>query len=228
MKAFLLAAAGAGILLAAAPASAQPDLSKVEVKVEKIAPGVAVLFGAGGNIGLSYGADGNIIVDDQYAPMSDRILAAIATVDPDPVRFVVNTHWHGDHTGGNEAMGSRGAVIVAHNNVRTRMSSEQFIAALDSRVPASLAAALPVVTFEDGVALHLNGDTLHVVHVAKAHTDGDSLVHWQKGNPKGLHLNWAKARSKLIELPPTLMGLDLQALIVAMDRFEQALHDLKV
>lgn len=115
-------------ILLAAPAAAQQDLSKVEVKVEKIAPGVAVLFGAGGNIGLSYGVDGNIIVDDQYAPMSDRILAAIATVDPDPVRFVVNTHWHGDHTGGNEAMGRRGAVILAHSNVRTRMSSEQLIA----------------------------------------------------------------------------------------------------
>lgn len=168
--------------LAAAPAAAQPDLSKVEVRVEKIAPGVAVLFGAGGNIGLSYGADGNIIVDDQYAPMSDKILAAVASVDPDPVRFVVNTHWHGDHTGGNEAMGRKGAVILAHENVRTRMSSEQFIAALGDKVPASPAGALPVVTFEDGVTLHLNGDTLHVVHVAQAHTDGDSLVHWQKAN----------------------------------------------
>lgn len=168
--------------LAAAPAIAQPDLSKVEVRVEKIAPGVAVLFGAGGNIGLSYGADGNIIVDDQFAPMSDRILAAIATVDPDPVRFVINTHWHGDHTGGNEAMGEKGAVIVAHSNVRTRMSSEQFIAAMGVKVPASPAGALPVVTFEDGVTFHLNGDTLHVVHVADAHTDGDSLVHWQTAN----------------------------------------------
>jgi cyclase len=172
----------ASFALLASPAPAQQDLSKVEVKVEKIAPGVAVLFGAGGNIGLSYGADGNIIVDDQYAPLSEKILAAIATIDPDPVRFVVNTHWHGDHTGGNEAMGRRGAVILAHSNVRTRMSSEQFIAALNDRVPASPAGALPVVTFEDGVALHLNGDTLHVVHVADAHTDGDSMVHWQKAN----------------------------------------------
>lgn len=169
-------------LAAAAPASAQQDLSKVEVKVEKIAPGVAVLFGGGGNIGLSYGADGNVLVDDQYAPMSAKILAAIATVDPDPVRFVVNTHWHGDHTGGNEALGGRGAVIVAHSNVRTRMSSEQFIATIGDKVPASPAAALPVVTFEDGVTLNLNGDTLHVVHVANAHTDGDLLVHWQKAN----------------------------------------------
>jgi glyoxylase-like metal-dependent hydrolase (beta-lactamase superfamily II) len=168
--------------LAATPASAQQDLSKVEIKVERLAPGVAVLFGAGGNIGLSHGEDGNIIVDDQFAPLHDKILAAIATVDPNPVRFVVNTHWHFDHTGGNEAMGKRGAVIVAHRNVRTRMSSEQFIAALNMRFPPSPKDALPVVTFEDGVTLHLNGDTLHVVHVAAAHTDGDAIVHWQKAN----------------------------------------------
>ncbi|HYG48202.1 MAG TPA: MBL fold metallo-hydrolase [Allosphingosinicella sp.] len=204
------------VLAGAVPASAQQDLSKVEVKVERIAPGVAVLFGAGGNIGLSYGADGNIIVDDQYAPMSDRILAAVATVDPDPVRFVVNTHWHGDHTGGNEAMGSRGAVIVAHSNVRTRMSSEQFIAALDSKVPASPAGALPVVTFEDGVTLHLNGDTLHVVHVADAHTDGDSLVHWQKANV--LHMGdtfFHKASFPFIDLSS---GGSIDGLIAAADK----------
>ena len=171
-----------GLALVAAPASAQNDLSQVEIKVERVAPGVAVLFGAGGNIGLSYGADGNIIVDDQFAPLTDRIIAAIGTLDPDPVRFVVNTHWHGDHTGGNENFGKRGAVIVAHDNVRERMSSEQFMKAFGERVPASPNDALPVVTFGDGVTLHLNGDTLHVIHVANAHTDGDSLVHWQRAN----------------------------------------------
>ncbi|HEV2748163.1 MAG TPA: MBL fold metallo-hydrolase [Allosphingosinicella sp.] len=170
------------IVLLAAPASAQQDMSAVEIGVERIAPGVAVLFGRGGNIGLSYGADGNILVDDQYAPLTDKILAAVASVDPDPVRFVINTHWHGDHTGGNETLGKRGAVIVAHDNVRRRMSSEQFLAALGGKVPPSPKDALPVVTFADGVTLHLNGDTLHVVHVANAHTDGDALVHWQKAN----------------------------------------------
>jgi glyoxylase-like metal-dependent hydrolase (beta-lactamase superfamily II) len=174
-------AAAAAIILAA-PAAAQQDMSKVQIKVEKIAPGVAVLFGAGGNIGLSYGEDGNIIVDDQFAPLSGKIAAAIAAIDPDPVRFVVNTHWHFDHTGGNENFGKRGAAIVAHDNVRVRMSADQVIAALDAKVPASPKAALPVVTFADGVTLHLNGDTLHVIHVANAHTDGDSLVHWQKAN----------------------------------------------
>jgi glyoxylase-like metal-dependent hydrolase (beta-lactamase superfamily II) len=172
----------AGLLALAAPVVAQPDLSRVEIKIEKIAPGVAVLFGAGGNIGLSYGADGNIIIDDQYAPLSDKILAAIRTVDPDPVRFVINTHWHGDHTGGNENFGKAGAVIVAHDNVRVRMSSEQVMKAFNTTVPASPKDALPVVTFAEGVSLHLNGDTLHVIHVANAHTDGDALIHWQNAN----------------------------------------------
>ncbi len=172
----------AALALFTAPASAQQDFSKVEIKVERLAPGVAVLFGAGGNIGLSYGEDGNIIVDDQYAPLTEKIAAAVATLDPDPIRFVVNTHWHFDHTGGNENFGKRGAIIVAHDNVRARMSTDQFLAALDRKVPASPKAALPVVTFGEGVTLHLNGDTLDVIHVANAHTDGDALVHWQKAN----------------------------------------------
>ena len=107
----------AALMLTAAPASAQ-DYSKVEIKVEKVAPGVAVLFGAGGNIGLSYGEDGNALVDDQFAPLTDKIVAAVRTVDPDPVKFVINTHWHFDHTGGNENFGKMGTVIMAHDNVR--------------------------------------------------------------------------------------------------------------
>ena len=169
--------------LAVTPAAAQDqDFSKVEIRVEKLAPGVAVLFGAGGNIGVSYGEDGNVIVDDQYAPLTDKIVAAIGTLDPDPVRFVVNTHWHGDHTGGNENFGKSGAVIVAHDNVRQRMSSEQVIRAFNMTVPPSPKAALPVVTFGNGATLHLNGDTLHLLHAANAHTDGDTLVHWMKGD----------------------------------------------
>ena len=171
----------AALLLTASAAGAQ-DVSQATIKVERLAPGVAVLFGAGGNIGVSYGADGNIIVDDQFAPLTDKILAAIATVDPDPVKFVVNTHWHFDHTGGNENLGKRGAVIVAHDNVRTRMAAGQFMAAVNQTVPPAPGLALPVVTFAEGVTLHLNGDTLHVIHVANAHTDGDSLVRWQKAN----------------------------------------------
>ena len=183
MRVSILAVAAVFVV---APGAAQQDFSKVEVKVERLAPGVAVLFGAGGNIGLSYGDDGNAIVDDQYAPLTAKIIAAVRALDPDPVRFVINTHWHGDHTGGNENFGRAGAVILAHDNVRTRMASEQFMRVFNERVPASPKAALPVVTFSDGASLHLNGDTLRIIHVEYAHTDGDSLVHWQKG--KVLHM----------------------------------------
>ena len=180
MRTFLLPVTAT--LLAASPVAAQQrDFSKVEVKVEQLAPGVAVLFGAGGNIGLSYGADGNVLIDDQYAPLTPKILAAVRTLDPDPISFVVNTHWHGDHTGGNENLGNAGAVIVAHDNVRRRMSVEQF-SKLFGTTSASPKAALPVVTFEEGVTLHLNGDEIRLVHVGRAHTDGDTLVYWTKAN----------------------------------------------
>lgn len=166
----------------ATPAAAQQDFSKVEVKVERIAPGVAVLFGAGGNIGLSFGEDGNVIIDDQFAPLVPKIEAAVKSVDPDPVRFVINTHWHGDHTGGNEAFGRAGAVIVAHDNVRRRMSVDTFSKQMNRTLKATPKAGLPVVTFARGVNFHLNGDQLQVVHVDNAHTDGDSLVYWTGAN----------------------------------------------
>lgn len=205
------------VLLLATPASAQQqDFSKVEIKVERLAPGVAVLFGSGGNIGLSYGEDGNVVIDDQYAPLTDKVLAAIRTLDPDPVRFVVNTHWHPDHTGGNESLGRRGAVILAHHNVRTRMSTDQFIAAINQRFAASPPGALPVVTFADGVTLHLNGDTLHVLHVPNAHTDGDSLVHWAKADV--LHMGdtfFHKFSFPFIDLDS---GGSIEGSIAALDR----------
>lgn len=176
MRASFLAASA--LLLTAT----QRSMEGVEIKVEQVAPGVAVLFGAGGNIGLSYGEDGNILIDDQFAPLTDKIAAAVATLDPDPVRFVINTHWHGDHTGGNENFAERGAVVVAHDNVRRRMSTEQLRGVGRDPTPPSPRGALPVVTFDDGVTFHLNGDTIRVVHVAHAHTDGDALVYWTDAN----------------------------------------------
>jgi cyclase len=172
----------AASLLLAMPAAAQqqPDWSAVRIRVERVAPGVAVLFGRGGNIGLSYGADGNLLIDDQYAPLTEPILAAVRSVDPDPIRFVVNTHWHGDHTGGNENIGRTGAVIVAHDNVRRRMSMDQVVRG--EAVPPSPAGALPVITFTNTTTFHLNGDDVDVIHVEHAHTDGDSLVYWNRAN----------------------------------------------
>jgi len=160
----------------------QQDFSKVEVQSEKVADGVYMLKGAGGNIGLSIGPNGSLVIDDQYAPLSDKILAAIKALTPDPVRFVVNTHWHGDHTGGNENLAKTGAFLVAHENVRKRMGSEQFIAMFNQKVPASPEAALPVVTFAEGVTFHWNGDEVRAFHVAPAHTDGDTVVQFVKAD----------------------------------------------
>jgi glyoxylase-like metal-dependent hydrolase (beta-lactamase superfamily II) len=160
----------------------QQDFSKVQIQTVPVAPGVNMLVGSGGNIGVSSGDDGVLIVDDQYAPLTEKIKAAVTAIDSDPIRFVVNTHWHGDHTGGNENMGGAGSVIVAHENVRRRMSTEQVSAFFKRTTPASPKKALPVVTFADEVTFHWNGDDLHVFHVDPAHTDGDSIIHWTKAN----------------------------------------------
>ncbi len=168
------------LALVASPAFAQQDLSKVEIKATALRGGTHLLTGAGGNIVASVGSDGAFIIDDQYAPLSDRIRTALTAIDDKPLRFVINTHWHGDHTGGNENLGKAGAVIVAHDNVRKRMGTAQFLRG--ENVPASPAIALPVVTFADGVTLHLNGNDVRVRHVAHAHTDGDALVKFAQAN----------------------------------------------
>jgi cyclase len=171
------------LALAAVPVLAQQqDFSKVEIKAERVADGVYMLTGAGGNIGLSVGKDGAYVIDDQFAPLSDKIIGAVKAITPDPVRFVINTHWHGDHTGGNENMRSSGAILVAHENVRRRMSVEQFNAAMNRKTPPSPEAALPVVTFTDAVTFHWNGDEIRVTHVAPAHTDGDAYIRFVRAD----------------------------------------------
>lgn len=170
------------LLLLATSAGAQEDFSKVEIKTSELAPGIYMLEGAGGNLGLSVGEDGAFLIDDQYAPMSAKIQAAVAKVSQKPIRFVVSTHWHFDHTGGNENMGQAGAVLVAHDNVRTRMKAGQLIKFFNFEVPPAPHIALPVVTFADSVTFHVNGDELAVLHIPRAHTDGDSVVHFKKAN----------------------------------------------
>lgn len=158
------------------------DMRDVSIKSIRITDSVYMLTGRGGNIGLSVGEDGVFLIDDQFAPLTDKILAAVAELTDDPIQFVVNTHWHPDHTGGNENLGEAGAIIVAHENVRKRMSTEQFIAAFNNRSPPSPAEALPVITFTDSITLHYNGDELRVVHMEPAHTDGDSVIFFRKAN----------------------------------------------
>ena len=170
----------AALLSSSVAVAQQTPLADVTIRVEKIAPGVAVLFGQGGNIGLSYGVDGNVLIDDQFARLTPKILAAVATVDPDPVQFQINTHFHGDHSGGNENMAKAGAIIVAQDNVRTRMSQENMV--LGGKVAPSPTGALPIVTFSKDMSIYRNGDRLHIFYAPHAHTDGDAIIHFEKAN----------------------------------------------
>lgn len=162
--------------------SAVADSAPVPIKTIAVAPGIHMLVGRGGNVAISSGADGVLVVDDQYASQYDAIVAAIREVADTPPRFVINTHWHDDHSGGNASMSDAGAIIFAHDNVRRRMSSDQIIEFFNSARPASPANALPVVTFTSDITFHFNDDTVHVFHVRKAHTDGDAAVHFRRAN----------------------------------------------
>jgi cyclase len=172
-------------LLLAGEAAAQRDFSAVEIRSEKVAEGLFMLTGSGGNIGLSVCADGAFIVDDQYAPLSEKILAAIRGHTDAPVEFVLNTHFHGDHTGGNEAFAGFGARIVAHDNVRRRLK-DGLTRASGQVTPPSPAGALPILTFSRDVTFHWNGGEIHVFHPGAAHTDGDAIVHFRALN--AMHL----------------------------------------
>jgi cyclase len=176
-----LVAAGALVsALPALPASAQgQDFSKVEVKAIPVAGKIHMLSGAGGNIGVSVGSDGILIVDDQYAPLADRIRAALKGLGGGGLKFVLNTHWHGDHTGGNAVFGPE-APIIAHENVRKRLMTGQHVAGND--VPPAPEKAWPVITFDDAIAVHFNGEDIRVVHFPNGHTDGDSIIFFTGSN----------------------------------------------
>jgi glyoxylase-like metal-dependent hydrolase (beta-lactamase superfamily II) len=169
------------LLLTAASAQQQPDFSKVEIKATKVAGTVYMLQGYGGNIGVSVGEDGILIVDDQFAPLADKIQAALKGITDKPVKFVLNTHWHFDHTGGNPYFGQN-APIIAHENVRKRLQSGGDITFLKMQIPPAPKAALPVVTFEDKVSIHINGEDIRAIHFPKGHTDGDIVVFFPKSN----------------------------------------------
>jgi cyclase len=160
---------------------AQTDYSKVEIKATKISGNVYMLEGAGGNIGVSVGEDGILIVDDQFAPLADKIKAALKQLGEGKLKFVLNTHWHGDHTGGNPVFGPD-APIIAHDNVRKRMSTEQRSELFKQTTPASPKEALPVITFNESLSVHFNGEEIRVIHFPQGHTDGDSVIFFTKSN----------------------------------------------
>lgn len=171
-----MAALVAALLMATTAAAQQQDFRQVQIKTNKLADNLYYLEGSGGNIGVSIGDDGVFLIDDQYAPLSEKIIAAIKALSDKPIRFVFNTHHHGDHTGGNQNMGKTGAVIVSHENVRTRLAAGFTGGDLNKALTAEQSIGLPVITFEDSVSFHLNGHDIEAIHVVPAHTDGDSIV----------------------------------------------------
>ncbi len=203
------------LVLAAPFAGAQQGMDDVTISAEPAGKGLYMLTGRGGNIGVSAGPEGVFLIDDQYAPLTPKILAAVAEITDAPVRFVLNTHWHGDHTGGNENLGNAGVLIVAHDNVRERLAADQSIELFQRKFPAAPDAALPVVTFEDSVTFHLNGEHIHAFHVSRAHTDGDAIVHFRKADVVHMGDTFFNSSYPFIDVQN---GGSIDGMIAAVDR----------
>lgn len=201
---------------------AQQDFSNIEIKSIEVTKGIYMLTGSGGNMGLCVGQDATFLIDDQYAPLTEKIKSAVREITNEPIGFVLNTHWHGDHTGGNENLGEMGALIVAHDNVRARMSTEQFMKAFNRTIAPSPKAALPVVTFNDTVTFHLNDETIHAFHVAPAHTDGDSVIFFKNANVVHAGDLFFRARFPFIDLSA---GGSFTGMIAASERLLELVDD---
>ncbi len=172
---------GSAVLAGLSTGALAQDWDKVEIKTQPLRGGIYALYGSGGNIGVSVGEDGIILIDDQYAPLTDKIKAAIEAISDQPIRYVVNTHFHGDHTGGNENLGDT-AVIVAHDNVRQKLSEGAFIKSFNMKMDPQPKVALPSITFNSEMSLHMNGEDARIIHVKNAHTDGDSIIYFRGSN----------------------------------------------
>ncbi len=181
---------------------AQRDFSSVKITSEKLTENVYTLFGAGGNIGLAIGEDAAYLIDDQFGPLTQKIVAHVKTITDKPIKFVLNTHMHGDHTGGNENLANAGALVIAHDNVRKRM--------VEAEVPQAK-EAWPVVTFNDKMTLHLkNESSIHAMHVNPAHTDGDTYYYFPEDNVIHMGDNFFSGRYPYIDLGS---GGDIDGLI---------------
>ena len=197
MKQACLAAVTALALLAAAPLAAQQDFSKVEIKASKVRGNIWMLNGAGGNIGVSVGPDGILIVDDKFAPLAEKIRAALKEVGGGQLKFILNTHWHGDHTGANPVFGPE-APIIAHTNVRQRLATEQ---RRGERVtPPMDPKGWPVITFDESVSVHFNGEEIKVIHFPHGHTDGDSVIFFTGSNVAHLGDDFFSGRFPFVDL----------------------------
>lgn len=196
MKKFLLLTV---LCVFTASAQAQTDFSKVQMKATKVAGNVYMLEGAGGNIGVSVGDDGLLIVDDQFAPLADKIRAALKGIADKKLKFILNTHWHGDHTGGNVVFGPE-ATIIAHDNVRKRLATEQKSTVFNTTTPPSPKEALPVITFDQSLSVHFNGEDIRAIHFPHGHTDGDSVIFFSASNVVHLGDDFFAGRFPFVDL----------------------------
>jgi len=197
----------------AATKAAGQGMDSVRIRVVPVASGIHMLMGSGGNIGVSSGPDGVFVIDDEYAPLTERIMAAIRTFSDEPIRFLINTHWHGDHTGGNANFAQQSVVIFAQDNVRERLRLPQGIGT-DRATEAAPPAALPLVTFAEGITFHLNGDSISVFHVPHAHTDGDAIIFFTRANVVHMGDTFFNAHYPFIDLAS---GGGIDGMIAAAD-----------
>jgi glyoxylase-like metal-dependent hydrolase (beta-lactamase superfamily II) len=207
----------AGFLAAVAWASlaVAQQAAEIEIKATDLGGGVHMLRGAGGNLAVLVADEEALLVDSEYAQLADKVLAAVRSLGAPSIRVVINTHWHFDHVGGNERLAAEGALIVAHDTVRERMSSEQVLGAFGRRVPPSPPGALPVLTFGDRLALHWGEEAVHVLHVEPAHTDGDCFVRFRKANVLHLGDVWFNGMYPFIDVNA---GGSIDGMIAAVDR----------
>lgn len=219
------------LLFARLPSAQDQDFSKVQIKVTKVSGNIYMLEGSGGNIAASVGDDGIVIVDDQYAPLADKIAAALKNigVTDKPVRFVINTHYHGDHTGGNAPFASQGATVIAQDNVRKRLETGGKAGnggsiAMEAK-PAEK-GALPIVTFDHDVTVHLNGEDIRALHFPAGHTDGDAIIFFPKANVVHMGDDFVRYGFPFIDVAS---GGSVQGMIAACDKVISLLpSDVKV
>ncbi len=212
-------------------AQGQQDFSKVQIKVTKVSGNIYMLEGEGGNIAASVGEDGIVIVDDQYAPLADKIQAALKNlgITDNPVRFVINTHYHGDHTGGNAPFANAGSTVIAQDNVRKRMASGGTAgngASIKMDNPPAPKAALPIITFDHDVTVHLNGEDIRALHFPAGHTDGDAVIFFPKNNVVHMGDDFVRYGFPFIDVAS---GGSVQGMIAAMEKVSAELPaDVKV
>ena len=210
------------VALYAAAATAQDrDFSKVEVKAQKVAGTVYMLTGAGGNIGVSVGDDGIVIVDDQFAPLAPKIIQALNGITDKPIKFIINTHYHGDHVGGNEIFGRTGT-IIAHDNVRKRLETGTSALGSGNSPPPAAKVALPIVTFNDTATVHVNGEDIRAVHFPHGHTDGDAVIYFPQSNVVHMGDDFFNGRFPFIDAEN---GGSVKGLITNVEKVIAALPD---